>query len=142
MCMGIGFHGTVKDGFGMKRDVAVIDLCDGSDAADQFLADFNLSGYMTIELSTDAMDEGRCELLGDMDTLHTSDDAPFTASWGEFSSYTIPADQEMDAQEQLTDTLLDDAKDEGYSYAQQDVTLIGGVRPMWAMRHRGQTIGW
>lgn len=138
-----GFHGTVKDGFGMKRDVAVIDLCDGSDAADQFLADFNLSGYMTIELSTDAMDEGRCELLGDMDTLHTSDDAPFTASWGEFASYIIPAaecsdseDDQYENGEEVSDIVLTDRETDGVF---PGFPVTGG---RWEMKVKGGQPGW
>ena len=150
MCKATGFVATIK-GFN-ARQVEIVDVCDGGeDAADIFLADFNLSGYYTREMSQDAMDEGRCNMVADMDTLHTSEDAPY-AAWDDggrdYGSdpvrYTVPAGAAEldDAQEEITDSLLSDAKDSGWDYAQQDVTLVGGVRSMWAMRTAGQTIGW
>ena len=149
MCKSTGFVVTMS-GFNAGRQFAVIDNCTGDDA-DQWIAAFGRGGYTdgyeTIELSQDAMDEGRCELLADMDTLMDVEDKAYAVPYYDYneygSAYILSAEVEADdAQEELTEMLLSDAKDTGWEYAQQDVTLVGGVRSMWAMRHSGQTIGW
>ena len=145
----MGFTGSMRVASAVV-EFAIIDQLDDrrlGDAADEFLIGMD-DGYETVELSQDAMDRD-CVLLADCDVLYTREDAPY-AAWDyeghHEGTYEAPAEEgggyDGDAQEQLSDTLLSDAKDTGWEYAQQDVTLVGGVRSMWAMKHSGQTIGW
>lgn len=140
-----GFHGTIKGFHKGPRDFAVIDMVETySDHVNglEYLIPTQ-DWYETIQLSEDAMDEGRCEFLGDMDTLHTSDDAPFTASWGEFSSYTLPAaecsdseDDQYENGEEVSDIVLTDRETDGVF---PGFPVTGG---RWEMKVKGGQPGW
>ena len=161
MCMGIGFHGTVKGFHKGSRDFAVIDHCTGveankwGDATDMWLYEHGggyTDGYETIELSQDAMDEGRCTLLGDMDTLTTDEDSQYfeggnfyTAYRGldtlDPTTYRLPAaDDESDDDryengEEVADVVLTDRETDGTLAA---VSVSG----RWEMKVKGRCCGW